>query len=62
MTQGIFTCSECDEEFDGNCDRYVIISMECADLVCGPCHQALTEWTEIANAAIRKARGPEEAG
>lgn len=53
-----FTCAECGETFrDG---AYTIISNEGSDTICSDCHQQLTEWTQTANDAIRKALGPEE--
>jgi hypothetical protein len=60
-----FTCAECGETFGGGADpmsdfAYTIISNDGSDTICSDCHQQLTEWTQIANAAIRKALGPEE--
>ena len=53
-----FTCAECGETFaDG---AYIVISDEGTDTICADCHKQLAEWTGIANAAIRKALGPEE--
>lgn len=53
-----FTCVECGETFEDG--AYVIISNEGSNMICGDCHKQLAEWTEIANAAIRKALGPED--
>lgn len=52
-----FTCAECDETFEDG--AYTVISNEGSDVICSGCHQQMAEWTEIANAAIRKALGPE---
>jgi hypothetical protein len=53
-----FTCAECGETLtDG---AYIIVSDEGSDMICGGCHKQLAEWTEVANAAIRKALGPKE--
>ena len=50
-------CSECGKSFDG--DAYTIISDDGADTICGDCHALMREWTDTANAAIRKALGHE---
>ena len=53
-----FICAECGETFtDG---AYIVISNEGSDVNCSACHQQAIEWTQIADAAIRKALGPEE--
>ena len=53
-----FTCAECGKTFtDG---AYIVISNEGSDTICSACNQQMTEWNEMANAAIRKALGSEE--
>ncbi len=54
-----FTCAECGKALEGG--AYIIISNDGSATICGDCNKQLTEWTVIAEAAIRRALGPEEA-